>query len=113
MANSGSSPLERGLPGSHRVDHHADGLDDDWSVVDHDVVSRVRVGDVHRAGHERRELFLSRRVRSVDDRSEVRRGIRRQLTGLDELRDDIHILVAGREHDDRHGPQRGRGVRLV
>ena len=43
-----ASPLERGLPGSHRVDHHADGLDDDWGVVDHDVVSRVRVGDVHR-----------------------------------------------------------------
>jgi hypothetical protein len=45
-----ASPLERGLPGSHRVDHHADDLDDDWGVVDHDVVSRVRVGDVHRPG---------------------------------------------------------------
>jgi hypothetical protein len=99
-----SSPLERGLPGSHRVDHHPDGLNDDWGVVDHDVVSRVRVGDVHRAGHERHELVLGRRVRSVDDRSEVRRCIRRQLTGLDELRDDIDELVAGREHDDRHGP---------
>jgi hypothetical protein len=83
------SPLERGLPGSHRVDHHADGPDDDWGVVDHDVVSRVRVGDMHRAGHEHRELVLGRRVRSVDDRSEVRRCIGRQLTGLDELRDDI------------------------
>ena len=30
-----ASPLERGLPGSHRVDHHADGPDDDWGVVDH------------------------------------------------------------------------------
>jgi hypothetical protein len=40
---------------------------------------------------------------SVDDRSEVRRCIRRQLTGLDELRHDIDKLVAGREHDDRHG----------
>ena len=67
------------------------------------LVSRVRVGDVRRAGHERRELVLGRRVRSVDDRSEVRRCIRRQLTGLDELRDDINELVAGREHDDRHG----------
>ena len=38
------------------------GLDDHWGVVDHDVVSRVRVGDVHRAGHERRELVLGRRV---------------------------------------------------
>jgi hypothetical protein len=34
-----TSPLERGLPGSHRVNHHTDGLDDDWGVVDHDVVS--------------------------------------------------------------------------
>jgi hypothetical protein len=34
------SPLERGLPGSRRVDYHAHGLDDDWGVVDHDVVSR-------------------------------------------------------------------------
>ena len=97
------SPLERAQSGSHRVDHRADGLDDDWGVVDHDVVSRVRIGDVHRAGHERRELVLGRRVRSVDDRSEVRRCIRRQLTGLDELRDDIDELVAGREHYDRHG----------
>jgi hypothetical protein len=24
-----ASPLERGLPGSHRVDHHAEGLDDE------------------------------------------------------------------------------------
>ena len=108
-----ASPLERGLPGSHRVDDHADGLDHDLRVVDHDVVSRVRVGDVHRAGHERRELVLGRRVRSVDDRSEVRRRVRRQLTGLDELRDDIDELVAGREHDDRHGPWRCRGGRLV
>jgi hypothetical protein len=99
-----ASPVERGLPGSHRVDHHADGLDDDWGVVDHDVVSRMRVGDVHRAGHERRELFLGRRVRSIDDCSEVPRCIRRQLTGLYELRDDFGELVAGREHDDRHGP---------
>jgi hypothetical protein len=76
----------------------------DWGVVDHDVVSRVRVGDVHRAGHERRELDLGRRVRSIDDRSEVRRCIRRQLTGLDELWDDIDIPVAGREHDDRREP---------
>jgi hypothetical protein len=73
-------------------------------VVDHDVMSRVRVGDVHRAGHERRELLLGRRVRSVDDCSEVRRCIRRQLTGLDELRDKIDVLVAGREHDDPRGP---------
>ena len=36
-----ASSLERGLPGFHRVDHHADGLNDDRSVVDHDVVSRV------------------------------------------------------------------------
>src|SRR6516165_5075952 len=89
-----ASPLERGLPGSHRVDDHADGLDHYWGVVDHDVVSRVRVGDVHRAGHERRELVLGPRVRSVDDRSEVRRRVRRQVTGLDELRDDIDELVA-------------------
>ena len=89
------SPLDRGLSGSHRIDDHADGLDHDWGVVDHDVVSRVRVGDVHRAGHERRELVLGRRVRSVDDRSEVRRCIRRQLTGLDELRDDIDELGMG------------------
>src|SRR5262245_54179437 len=108
-----ASPLERGLPGSHRVDDHADGLDHDLRVVDHDVVSRVRVGDVHRARHERRELVLGRRVRSVDDRSEVRRRVRRQLTGPDELRDDIDELVAGREHDDRHGPWRCRGGRLV
>src|SRR5215471_14616396 len=27
----------------------------------------------------------------------------RQVTGLDALRDEIDILVAGREHDDRHG----------
>src|ERR1700741_4513888 len=73
-------------------------------VVDHDVVSRVRVGDVHRAGHERRELVLGRQIRSVDDRSEVRRCIWRQLTGLDELRDDIDELVAGREYDHRHAP---------
>jgi hypothetical protein len=33
------SPLDRGLPGSHRIDDHADGLDHDWGVVDHDVVS--------------------------------------------------------------------------
>jgi hypothetical protein len=45
-----------------------------------------------------------RRVRSVDDRSEVWRCIRRQLAGLDELVDDIDEFVAGREHDDRHGP---------
>jgi hypothetical protein len=63
-----ASPLERGLPGPHHVDHHADGLGDDRGVVDHDVVSRVRVGDVHRAGHERRELVLGRRPRSVYDR---------------------------------------------
>ena len=99
-----ASPLERGLPGSHGVDHHADGPNDDRGVVDHDVVSRVRVGVVHRAGHERRELVLGRRVRSVDDRPEVRRCIGRQLTGLDQLRDEIDILVAGREYDDRHGP---------
>src|SRR5262249_18638773 len=41
---------ERGLPSSHRVDHHSDGLDDGWGVVDHNIVSRVRVGDVHCAG---------------------------------------------------------------
>ena len=104
---------KRGLPGSRRVDDHADGLDHDLRVVDHDVVSRVRVGDVRRAGHERRELVLGRRVRSVDDRSDVPRRVRRQLTGLDELRDDIDELVAGREHDDRHGPRRCRGGRLV
>ena len=68
------------------------------------MVFWLGLGDVHRAGHERSELVLGRRVRSVDDRSEVWRGIRRQLTGLDELRDDIDELVAGREHDDRHGP---------
>ena len=104
---------KRGLPISHRVDDHADGLDHDLRVVDHDVVSRVRVGNVHRAGHERRELVLGRRVRSVDDRSEVPRRVRRQLTGLDEFRDDIDELVARREHDDRHGPWRCRGGRLV
>jgi hypothetical protein len=38
---------------------------------------------------------------------------RRQLTGLDELRHNIDVLVAGREHDDRHGLQRCRGGRLV
>ena len=53
----------------------------------------MRVGDVHRAGNERPELVVGRRVRSVDDSSEVRRRIRRQLTGLDELRDDAD------EHD--------------
>jgi hypothetical protein len=40
-----SSPLERGLPGSRRVDHHADGLDDDWGVADncapHSVVALI------------------------------------------------------------------------
>jgi enamine deaminase RidA (YjgF/YER057c/UK114 family) len=30
------------LPGSARVDHHADRLDDDWGVADHDVVSGAR-----------------------------------------------------------------------
>src|SRR5258705_10502320 len=59
-----SSPLERGLPVSRRVDHHADGLDDDWGVADHDVVSRVRVGDVRRAGHELRELVSQQYVLS-------------------------------------------------
>jgi hypothetical protein len=42
-------------------------------------VSRVRLGDVHRARHERRELLLRLRVRSVDDCSELWRSIRRQL----------------------------------
>ena len=64
------SPLQRALSGSHRVDYHADCLDDHWGVVDHDVVSRVRVGDVHRAGHERRELVLGRWVRSVNSTPE-------------------------------------------
>src|SRR6516165_883113 len=106
-----ASPLEGGLPGSHRVDEHADGLDHDRRVFDHDVVSRVRVGDAHRAGHERRELVLGPRVRLVDDRAEVRRRVGRQLTGLDELRDDVDELVAGREHDDWHGPYRCRSGR--
>ena len=57
--------------------------------------------------------FCGRRARSVHDRSDVPRRVRRQLTGLDELRDDIDELVAGREHDDRHGPRRCRGGRLV
>src|SRR5260370_30631912 len=59
-----SPPPEGGLPGSRRVDHHADGLDDDWGVADHDVVSRVRVGDVRRAGHELRELVSQQYVLS-------------------------------------------------
>ena len=75
-------------------------------VLDHDVVTRVRVGDVHRAGHQCRKLVLGSRVRSVDDRPEVWRRVGRQLTALDELRDDIDELVAGGEHDDRHGLQR-------
>jgi hypothetical protein len=55
-----ASTLERGLPGSHRVDHHPDGLDNDRGIVDHDVVSRFRLVDVHCPRHERRELVLRR-----------------------------------------------------
>ena len=51
-------PLSEVCPAFTASTTMRDGLNDDRSVVDHDVVSRVRVGD--RAWHERRELVLGR-----------------------------------------------------
>jgi hypothetical protein len=51
-----ASPIERGLPGSNRVEHHADAWMTIAALSIMMLCPECVLGDVHRARRERREL---------------------------------------------------------
>src|SRR3954447_16802268 len=94
------------------VDDEADGVGDDFGLGEVDVVPAVGVGDVDGARNEGSQLSLGFGLGGVEYGAEVRRGVRWDGSGCDELAELRGQQLVGGENGKRHLSQGGRSLEL-